>query len=114
MTSIDGQWLKKPGVASVSAYARRVDAGFLSDGERGSIATDREGARALVDIGRLGKLAARLDHESRPGMSTLGQVRATDVFGLQWRRDAARSGLAAELEERHTARVMAAINHDAA
>src|SRR5204862_531734 len=27
--------------------------------------------------------------------------------------DAARSGLAAELEERHTARVMAAINHDA-
>ena len=108
-----GEWLKKPGLASVSAYARRVDSGFLSDGERGGVAANREGARALLDAGRFGKLAARYDHESRPELREFAQVRATDVLGLQWRRDAARSGVAAEFEERQTERVADYINRNA-
>jgi len=108
-----GEWLQRPGVATLSAYARRVDAGFLSDGERGGVALERQGGRALLGLGRYGKLAARYDHESRPQLTQAGQVQATDVFGLQWRKDGARTGAAAEFEQRNTARVLDAINANA-
>src|SRR5580765_7206384 len=97
-----GEMFKRPGLATVSAYARRVDAGFESEGERGGVASERSGGRATLGVGRLGLLSARVDHDRRPELAAPGQGNGTDVLGLQWRLDAARQGAAAQVEQRHT------------
>jgi hypothetical protein len=101
-----GQWLHRPGLASVSGYVRRVDAGFLSDGERAGVALDRSGVRGQLSAGRYGLLSGRFDRETRPEMNQLGQIDGTDVYGMQWRVDGARTGAATEFEQRNTTRVL--------
>ncbi|HXS83093.1 MAG TPA: hypothetical protein VN896_10290, partial [Methylomirabilota bacterium] len=96
---------KRPGMATVSAYARRVDAGFASEGERGGVAAERSGGRMTLGVGRLGKLLARYDRDHRPELDQAGQVNGTDVFGMQWRIDGRRHGAAAEFEQRNTSTV---------
>jgi hypothetical protein len=103
-----GSLMGKPGKANVSAYVRRVESGFVSDGEREGVAVDRSGFRAQMDAGTWGRFSTRFDHEARPGQSRIAQARQVDVFGLQWRRDGLRKGMAAELEQRSTLRVQAA------
>jgi len=100
-----GQAFNRPGLASVSAYARRVDAGFESEGERGGVASERSGGRATLGVGRLGQLSAKFDRDREPELDTPGQVNGSDVLGLQWRLDAKRQGAAAEVEQRHTTMV---------
>jgi uncharacterized repeat protein (TIGR01451 family) len=97
-----GQLMNKPGLATVSAYARRVDSGFISEGERSGVAANRAGVRATADIGRYGKLIAKFDHDHKPELAQFGQVNGTDVFGMQWRLDAEKHGAAAEFEQRNT------------
>ncbi|HXJ69470.1 MAG TPA: hypothetical protein VNM39_11230, partial [Verrucomicrobiae bacterium] len=100
-----GQAFNHPGLASVSAYARRVDAGFESEGERGGVATERTGGRATLGVGRLGQLSAKFDRDREPELTQPGQVNGSDVLGLQWRLEARRQGAAAEFEQRHTTMV---------
>jgi hypothetical protein len=100
-----GEMFARPGLASVTAYARRVESGFVSDGERGGIAAERSGIRAMADAGRYGKLTAKFDRDERPEMDQPGQVNGTDVFGMQWRLDGAKQGTAAEFEQRNTSQV---------
>ncbi|MEY4374584.1 MAG: hypothetical protein RL760_750, partial [Candidatus Eisenbacteria bacterium] len=78
-----GSLMGKPGKANVSAYVRRVESGFVSDGEREGVAVDRSGFRAQMDAGTWGRFSTRFDHESRPGQSRIAQARQVDVFGLQ-------------------------------
>jgi hypothetical protein len=100
-----GQMFNRPGMATVSAYARRVDSGFLSDGERSGVAANRAGGRAALDMGRIGKLTAKYDHDQKPELDQAGQVNGVDVFGMQWRIDRDKQGAAAEFEQRNTAHV---------
>jgi hypothetical protein len=100
-----GEMFNRPGLATVSAYARRVDAGFVSEGERGGVAAERAGGRMTLGIGRYGKLLARYDHDGRPELEQSGQVNGTDVYGMQWRLDGRRHGAAAEFEQRNTSQV---------
>ena len=101
-----GQLMNRPGLLSVSGYVRRVDSGFLSDGERQGIALDRSGFRGQLKTGRLGLLSARFDRETRPEASRTSQLSGTDLFGMQWRMDGVRTGAAAEFEQRNTNRVL--------
>ncbi|MFM7231637.1 MAG: hypothetical protein ACKO3S_06605 [bacterium] len=95
-----GELMGKPGVANVSGYVRRVESGFLSDGEREGMAADRSGFRAQVNAGRYGRFSTRYDHESRPASTGFNSLRGSDLFGLQWRKDEAKRGFAAEFEQR--------------
>jgi hypothetical protein len=101
-----GQWLHHPGLMTVSGYARRVDAGFLSDGVRDGIALDREGLRSQLAAGRWGVWSARFDRETRPEASQTGELAGTDLLGLQWRLDGKRTGATAEFEQRNTSHVL--------
>jgi hypothetical protein len=100
-----GEMFQRPGLATVSAYARRVDSGFISEGERSGVAANRAGVRATADVGRYGKLIAKYDHDLKPELAQFGQVNGTDVFGMQWRMDAEKHGAAAEFEQRNTTKV---------
>jgi len=100
-----GEMFRHPGLATVSAYARRVDAGFVSESERGGVASERSGGRATLGVGRFGQLMAKYDHDREPELAAAGQVNETDVLGAQWRLDAARQGAAAEFEHRNSTTV---------
>ena len=102
-----GQLFAKPGVMSVSGYVRRVESGFLSDGERDGIALDRQGFRGTLNVGRYGRFTSRFDRETRPELNQTNASNGTDLFGLQWRQDGARAGAAAEFEQRNLSFVRA-------
>ena len=106
-----GEMFNHPGVVTVGAYARRVDAGFVSENERTGVASNRAGGRLSLDAGRMGKLFAKLDHDDRPELTQAGQVSGSDVFGAQWRLDGRSQGFASEIEQRTTAKVDSATDH---
>ena len=100
-----GRLFDKPGLASVTGYMRRVESGFVSDGQRDGIALDRSGVRGTLNAGRWGSFSSRFDRETRPEMNQSRQLRGTDLFGMQWRQDGRRVGAAAEFEQRNVSRV---------
>ncbi|HYM82454.1 MAG TPA: OmpA family protein [Candidatus Limnocylindria bacterium] len=97
-----GSWLGRSGAATLGGYFKRVESGFVSDAERGGRASNRFGLRSELDGRNWGRLSARFDRESRPdlGPTDSAAVRATDLLGVQWRRDGVRAGTSAEFEQR--------------
>ena len=102
-----GQLFDKPGLLSVSGYVRRVESGFLADGERDGVALDRQGFRGTLNAGQFGRFTSRFDRETRPELNQTRATNGTDLFGLQWRQDGTRAGAAAEFEQRNLSFVRA-------
>ncbi len=99
-TEVDaGDWFGAPGRVTVGGFVKRVDEGFVSDSEPGSIGSRRMGARAQVNSGKWGLWSGRFDRDERFGAAFQTPSRS-DLVGAQWRRDGHRMGVAAEFEDR--------------
>jgi hypothetical protein len=100
-TEVDpGEWFGSPGRVTVGGFVKRVDEGFVSDSETGSVGSRRFGARAQVNSGRWGIWSGRFDRDERFASAAFPTPWQSDLLGAQWRRDGRRMGVTAEFEDR--------------
>ena len=100
-----GEWFGSPNRARLSAYVKRVEPGFFSNGNLQDMASRRIGLNAKLDLTTTDRVLLRYDRDDAlDSLRTLpGMPKSNEIASMIWMRDKKIWGLSAELQARFRA-----------